>query len=81
MREKNSGNLVSEDQMQQKSLEEMFEELEDILEKMEGSQVSLEESFQLYKQGMTILKKCNDKIDKVEKEVLILDESGGLYEF
>ena len=81
MREKNSGNLVSEDQMQQKSLEEMFEELEDILEKTEGSQVSLEESFQLYKQGMTILKKCNDKIDKVEKEVLILDESGGLYEF
>lgn len=72
---------IDMNQMCEESLEEMFDVLEEILGKMEGSQVSLEESFQLYKQGMTILKKCNDKIDKVEKEVLILDESGGLYEF
>ncbi|MBO5460650.1 MAG: exodeoxyribonuclease VII small subunit [Ruminococcus sp.] len=81
MTEKNSQKSVEAGVEEQISLEEMFESLEDILEKMEGAQVSLEESFQLYKQGMTILKKCNDKIDKVEKEVLILDESGGLYEF
>ena len=68
-------------QNEQESLEEMFDMLEQIAEDMERPQISLEESFQLYKQGMTILKKCNDTIDKVEKEVLILDESGGLYEF
>ena len=63
------------------TLEELFDTLEVIAERMEGQGISLEESFRLYKQGMTILKKCNDTIDMVEKEVLILDESGDLYEF
>ena len=28
-----------------------------------------------------MLKKCNDKIDKVEKQVLILEENGETHEF
>ena len=34
-----------------------------------------------YKKGMDLLKICNDKIDKVEKKVMMLNEEGGLDEF
>lgn len=81
MTEKKQDHLETETLEEQQTLEELFTALDEIADRMEGSEVSLEESFQLYKQGMTILKKCNDTIDMVEKEVLILDESGDLYEF
>lgn len=81
MTEKKQDHLEIETLEEQQTLEELFTVLDEIADRMEGSEISLEESFQLYKQGMTILKKCNDTIDMVEKEVLILDESGDLYEF
>ena len=40
--------------------------------------ISLEDSFLLYQQGITKLKHCNDKIDAVEKKLLILNEEGQL---
>lgn len=81
MTEKKRNHLETESLEEQQTLEELFAVLDEIADRMEDTEVSLEESFQLYKQGMTILKKCNDTIDMVEKEVLILDESGDLYEF
>lgn len=81
MTEKKQEYLEIESLEEQQTLEELFTILDEIADRMEGTEISLEESFQLYKQGMAILKKCNDTIDMVEKEVLILDESGDLYEF
>ena len=63
-----------------KSLEEVFEELDEVVGKLEDSAISLEDSFQLYHKGMELLKTCNDKIDKVEKKMLILDENGEQHE-
>lgn len=63
------------------NLEEIFEKLESTMKKMEEDDISLEESFQLYHQGMDMLKACNDKIDKVEKKMLLLDEEGEEHEF
>lgn len=63
------------------SLEELFEELETILEKMEDKDISLEQSFLFYEEGMKKLKQCNDKIDQVEKKMLVLSGQGGLEEF
>lgn len=62
-------------------LEELFGNLETVLEKLEGEDVNLEESFRLYKEGMTLLKRCNTAIDLVEKKVLVLDEDGTTSEF
>ena len=67
--------------MDKMTLEETFAGLEDVIKKMEQGDVSLEESFQLYHKGMDMLKSCNDKIDKIEKKMLILDEEGAAYEF
>ena len=66
--------------MKDKSLEEVFEQLDKIIENLEETTVSLEDSFQLYHKGMELLKICNDKIDTVEKKMLILDEDGAQHE-
>ena len=66
---------------ERQNLEELFGQLEDTIQKMEKEEISLEDSFQLYHKGMDLLKQCNDKIDKVEKKMLILDEEGETHEF
>jgi len=63
------------------SLENAFSALNETIEKLESQDITLEESFQAYKKGMELLKKCNETIDQVEKKVLVIDESGNLNEF
>lgn len=63
------------------SLEENFSRLEDTMERLEREDISLEEAFRAYSDGMAILKQCNDQIDRVEKQVLKLNENGQLEEF
>lgn len=58
----------------EKSLEASFEELNTIITKLEQDDLTLEDSFQLYNEGMKLLKKCNDSIDKVEKKLVVLSE-------
>ncbi len=58
------------------SIDEKMDTLDGIIEKMESSEISLEDSFTLYKQGVELVKSCNDAIDRVEKEVLKLNEDG-----
>lgn len=62
----------------EQTLEQTFEKLSSTIEKLEQEDISLEESFKLYKEGMKLIKSCNDRIDRVEKEVLRLNEDGGL---
>ena len=63
------------------TLEECFAKLEEMLEKLEDRELPLEESFQLYQKGMELLKACNEKIDLVEKKILVMNGDGGLDEF
>lgn len=63
------------------TLEENFEKLEEIIEILEGDEIPLEKAFQAYTEGLAVLKQCNDQIDKVEKQVLKLSESGLAEEF
>lgn len=60
---------------QAKTLEESLEQLDEIIEKMDSDDVSLEEAFKLYNQGLKLCKTCNDKIEKVEKQLEIMNES------
>ena len=63
------------------NLEEMFKDLEELIGKMENEEITLEQTFDLYNNGMEILKKCNLSIEEVEKNVLVLDENGETDEF
>jgi len=66
---------------EEKTLEEAFGELDQMLERLADRDTTLEESFQMYAEGTKLLKYCNDKLDKVEKKMLILNEEGKLDEF
>ena len=48
---------------------------------LEEEDITLEASFKAYQEGMKLLQYCNEKIDKVEKQVLKINEDGGLDEF
>lgn len=63
------------------SLEENFSRLEELVELLESEDISLEEAFGAYSQGMEVIKRCNAQIDRVEKQVLKLGSDGQLEEF
>ena len=61
------------------NLEQSFLELNEIIKKLESEDVSLEDSFSLYQEGVKLLKGCNDSIDRVEKQLIVLGESKEAY--
>ena len=63
------------------TLEERFEALERIIGQMEEAEVSLDESFALYKSGIEQVKECNAMLEGIEAEMLKLNENGELEEF
>ena len=63
------------------TIEEAFAQIDGILEEMEDESVSLEKSFELYQKGISLVKKCNETIEKVEKQVLVLNDQGETDEF
>lgn len=67
--------------MEEHTLEQGFDKLEDIISKMEGTDVSLDDSFALYKQGMEELQYCKSRIDETKKAVMAINESGQLEVF
>ena len=63
------------------TVEEMIERIDAISSEMEEGQLSLEDSFRKYKQGMDLVKKCSRQISRVEKQMQVLDEQGELHDF
>ena len=59
-----------------KDLSEIFTELDSLLQKMEGEE-SLEKSFAIYEKAVALLKEANSSIDRIEKQVRILDGEEG----
>ncbi len=56
------------------TIEEGLKQIETIIEKLESSDVSLEESFKLYEEGINKVKAVNDSIDRIEKKIETLSE-------
>lgn len=63
------------------SLEDAFEQIEEVISHLETEGITLEQSFREYNRGMKLLQHCNETIDRVEKKVLQINEDGGLDEF
>lgn len=68
----------TEEQQEMRSLEDNFSVLEELIEQLEAEDISLEEAFTAYSRGMQVLKQCNEQIDRVEKQVMKLNEEGDL---
>lgn len=66
---------------EQSSIEDILKQVEETIGNLEAEDISLEDSFSEYKKGMELLKICNEKIDAIEKKVLVLNGEGELDEF
>ena len=64
-----------------RTIEEALEALDQIADRLESNEITLEESFQAYKEGMELLQYCSKKIDTVEKKMLQMNEDGTVSEF
>lgn len=56
------------------SMEQALEELDEILNQLENPELGLSESMELYKKGVKLVEKCNQTLDKTEKEIIVLQE-------
>ncbi|WP_034446578.1 exodeoxyribonuclease VII small subunit [Butyrivibrio sp. AE2032] len=63
------------------SIEEAFSEIDDKIKALENDDISLEDSFKEYQQGMELLKYCHEAIAEVEKKVQKIAEDGSLEDF
>ncbi len=73
--------MEQENDKKEMGLEERFAAIELILDQMEDENVTLDESFELYKKGMEQMKAANQALDQIEKAMLVMNESGELEEF
>ena len=57
-----------------KSYEDMINELNDIVEKMQSEELSLDESLKNYEKGMKLYYKINKTLNEIEGKVKILNQ-------
>lgn len=56
------------------SVEESLKKLDELIDELAKSDISLDESFKLYNEGLKLVKMCNSQIDKIEKKIIILEK-------
>lgn len=71
----------AEDPGREMSLEETFARLDEITQKLEDPKTSLEDSFSLYREGSRLLKKAEQKVDLLDRQVKQLSEDGEITDF
>ena len=59
------------------SFENALDKLEEIVELLENGEAPLEKSLELFEQGVSLVRLCNQKIEKVESSVKILLNNNG----
>lgn len=64
--------------MAKQSFETALKKLEEVVEKLESGEVSLDQSLKLFEQGITLVRQCSKRLDEVERkvQVLVSDEQG-----
>ena len=72
-----------EDNQEEKKLtvEEAFMQIESKIQALDSDEISLEDSFKEYQEGMKLLKYCHGAIEEVEQKVQKIAEDGSLEEF
>jgi exodeoxyribonuclease VII small subunit len=60
----------------EKSFETSLTELEQIVEQLEGGNLPLERSLELFEQGVRLSRECQSRLDEAERKVEMLLRSG-----
>ncbi|MBN2705265.1 MAG: exodeoxyribonuclease VII small subunit [Deltaproteobacteria bacterium] len=58
--------------MAKPSFEESMKKLEEVVGRLEGDEVSLEDSLKLFEQGVKLMRFCHLRLNEVEEKVRIL---------
>lgn len=62
----------------EKTFEEALRELEEIVIRLEGGDLPLEEALQLFEEGVRLSRSCHTKLDEAQRrvEIVLKEESG-----
>lgn len=58
------------------SIDKGFDQLDQILLQLSNENIKLSEAVKLYTEGVNLMKQCKNSLDKVEKELILLDKDG-----
>ena len=66
--------------MQEPTFEESLKRLEEIVTQLEGNQLALEQSLQVFEEGVKLVRFCASRLDEAERriEILLADKEGQL---
>ena len=62
-----------------KTYEEAVKRIDEITDILENGEVSLENSIELYKEGVELISFCGQVLENAEKQVTLLSEKDGLF--
>ena len=63
--------------MSKEKFEEALEKLEEIVRRMEGGEMTLEESLKAFEEGIKLSRFCMKKLDEADRRVELLLREGG----
>ena len=59
------------------SFEQQMQRLQEIVQELERSDLSLERNVALYKEGRTLARSCKELLERARHEILLSGEDGG----
>lgn len=60
--------------MKTQTIEDSFKAVDKIIEEMDNEKCSIEKSIELYEKGSKLLNDISKKVDKIEKDIEIIEE-------
>lgn len=60
--------------MESKEFEKSLQKLEEIVKKIEGGDLSLDDSLKLYEDGVRLVKLCQTRLEEAEKKIEIVSK-------
>ena len=67
--------------MENKTFEELLKELQDVVNSLESGKLSLEESVEAYKKGMTLSLECKKRLEEAKNVVVTKSVDGNVEKF
>jgi exodeoxyribonuclease VII small subunit len=61
--------------MEDMAFEAAFGELEEIVQRLEAGELTLEEAISLYERGQALARQCQDRLDQAELRITQLEEN------
>lgn len=69
--------LGQEEKIKNLSFEEALQRLEEVVEQLENGDIPLEQSIELYQEGVLLARHCDQKLKQVQQKIEILIEKDG----